>query len=261
MRAVLRRRLTGGTACDPRPGDCLHGHGRGLDRRRLQPPDVLARRPHAGAAGRRTDVPRTACGVGRLRLPRRRDVLRRRGPAPGVRIRRPATVDAAPLRCVGRAARGLADRHSDPARVRDGPGRGPDRAHRGRPGRNAPGAGPGGGHGRALGVSRRRAPRYDQRARPPRLGGDPLAARQAIRRRRPTPLAGGRRGGRGRPREQGHDPLPRRRTGRGARPRPALGRRALAVGLDGDRDRAPALARRTSSGRHRTDGRRSRCPG
>ena len=194
-----------------------------------------------GSAGRGLDGRRLAGHFGRLRLPRRRDVLRRGRPAPGLRLCGPAAADPAPVRRLGGPVRGIADGRPDPARPRDGAHRGPDRADRPRPRRNATGADPGGDHGRPLRLSRRRPSRHHDRAGPARLGDHPVAPGEAARGRRSAPLAGRRRHGGDRPGEQGHAPVPGRGVGGRARPGAALGCRSFAVGLVGDRDRAPVV--------------------
>ena len=195
----------------------------------------------ARAPGRRPHGRRVACCRGRLRLPRRRDVLRRRRPAPGVRLCRPAALDAAPVGRVGRPARCLTDRGPRAARHRDGPDRGADRAHRARPGWVAPGADPGRDHGRPVRLPGRGPSRHHHRSRPARLGRHRVAAGEASRRRRPAPLARAGRRDRDRPREQGHAPVPGRGAGGGTRPRPSLGCHPLALGVGGPRDRPPDL--------------------
>lgn len=64
-----------------------------------------ARDHMASAPGRRPHGRRVACCRGRLWLPRRRDVVRGRRPAPGLRLRRPAALDAASVGRVRRPAR------------------------------------------------------------------------------------------------------------------------------------------------------------
>ena len=198
------------------------------------------RGPVAGPPARGVQCCRAAGGVGCLRFPWRRDVLRRGGSASGVRVRGPAAADPAAVRRVGRAAGSLRPLCGycpalEMALVvvlvalicRD------------------------------LGGTRRAqilaactaalsgylgAGHLDTTTDPDLLawavivwlvvrlldGGDP---RQW--------LAVGRGGDR--TGEQGHRPVPRRGAGRRARPGPALGRHALPVGLGGLGDRRPAL--------------------